>query len=70
MNNKINIHIVKKYIITEGHLSTMIAYMQELLPENADLATHPFEIGFLDGLIEIRDGQRTYKLEDIANGEE
>ena len=48
--------------ITVGALDNMIDYMDELIyqhkDENADLATHPFEVGFLDYLISVRDKQR------------
>ena len=44
--------------ITVGALDNMIDYMDELIyqhkDENADLATHPFEVGFLDYLISVR----------------
>tara|TARA_R100000781_G_C4040622_1_gene113837 strand:- start:241 stop:432 length:192 start_codon:yes stop_codon:yes gene_type:complete len=45
--------------ITETALTNMIDYMRELIyqykDEEADLATHPFEISFLDYLISVRD---------------
>ena len=44
--------------ITVGALDNMIDYMDELISqhkdENADLATHPFEVGFLDYLISVK----------------
>ena len=44
--------------ITVGALDNMIDYMDELIyqykDENADLATHPFGVGFLDYLISVR----------------
>ena len=44
--------------ITVGALDNMIDYMNELIyqykDENADRATHPFEVGFLDYLISVR----------------
>ena len=48
--------------ITVGALDNMISYMRELIyeykDEEADSATHPFEVGFLDYLISVRDKQR------------
>ena len=45
--------------ITVGALDNMISYMRELIyeykDEEADSATHPFEVGFLDYLISVRD---------------
>ena len=62
---------MKKYIITEGQLEHMIGYMQELIfiymDEDADSATHPLEIGFLDGLIEVKTKQRKYSATDLQN---
>ena len=44
--------------ITVGALDNMIDYMNELIyqykDENADRATHPFEVGFLDYLISVK----------------
>ena len=44
--------------ITVGALDNMIDYMDELIyqykDENADRATHPFEVGFLDYLISVK----------------
>ena len=44
--------------ITEPALNNMINYMRELIytykDEEADSATHPLEIGFLDYLISVR----------------
>ena len=47
--------------ITKTALNNMISYMRELIyeykDEEADSATHPFEVGFLDYLISVRDKQ-------------
>jgi len=44
--------------ITVGALDNMISYMRELIyeykDEEADSATHPFEVGFLDYLISVK----------------
>ena len=44
--------------ITNISLDNMIDYMDELIfqykDENADSATHPFEIGFLDYLMSVK----------------
>ena len=48
--------------ITKTALDNMIDYMRELIyeykDEEADSSTHPFEVGFLDYLISVRDKQR------------
>ena len=47
--------------ITVGALDNMIEYMTELIyvykDKNADLATNPFEVGFLDYLISVKSKQ-------------
>lgn len=44
--------------ITKTALDNMISYMRELIyeykDEEADSATHPFEVGFLDYLISVK----------------
>ena len=50
--------LASEVIISESILDNMIDYMRELIfdykDKDADLTTHPLEVGFLDGLIEIR----------------
>jgi len=47
--------------ITKTALDNMISYMRELIyeykDEEADSATHPFEVGFLDYLISVKEKQ-------------
>ena len=47
--------------ITAGALDNMIGYMRELIyeykDEEADSSTHPFEVGFLDYLISVKEKQ-------------
>ena len=49
---------ISRVEITVGALDNMISYMRELIydykDEDADLATHPFEVGFLDYLISVK----------------
>ena len=49
---------ISRVEITVGALDNMISYMRELIfsykDEDADLATHPLEIGFLDYLISVK----------------
>jgi len=46
------------YTISERQLDNMIEYMRELIfkykDKDADLTTHPFEVGFLDFLILLK----------------